>query len=83
MRKIINIGSNAYEIDDHANTITNIQTGAKVTRIWAYPVKQAVWGGVPNTLYFATSDDRDNYMADHDYCDKLPRCKVMTDMIDQ
>lgn len=73
---------NTYEVDDSNSTVINLQTGAKVSRIWAYPVKQAVWGGSPTTYYFATSADRNAYMGVHDYCDKLPRCKVMSDMID-
>lgn len=81
MRKIINMGGNTYEIDDYNGNITNIQTGAQCERVWAYPVKQAVWGGVPETYYFSSAAARDQYMGKHDYCDKLPRCKVMSDMI--
>lgn len=82
MKHIVNMPhGNAYEVDDNG-TIINIQTGKKVSRIWAYPVKQAVWGGVPNIHYFATLAARNAYMEGHDYCDKLQRCKVMSDMID-
>lgn len=49
----------------------------EITRIWVYPVRQAVIGAdYCTTLYFSTPQKRDEYMAEHDYCDKLPRRKI-------
>lgn len=70
---------NTYEIDTITNTIINLSSRAVVTREWAYPVKQGVWGGYPETHYFRTPAEREAYMRTHDYCDKLPRCKVYSD----
>lgn len=50
------------------NTITS--------RIWVYPVRQAVWGGETTIKYFPTAMARAAYMRQHDYCDKLPRSKM-------
>lgn len=51
--------------------------GKRITRIWVYPVRQAIWGAdYCTTLYFSTREKRDEYMAGHDYCDKLPRRKI-------
>lgn len=70
---------NVYEIDTNTNTVVNAQTRVAVTREWAYPVKQAVWGGVPETYYFRTAAEREEYMRANNYCDKLPRCKIYSD----
>lgn len=80
-RTYMGINGNTYEAD--GTTITNMQTGEEVTRAWAYPVRQGVWGADgPITLYFASAAARDAYMAGHDYCDKLPRCKVESDCLE-
>lgn len=82
MEKYITEGYNTYIINDLDGTITNADSHITVTRVWAYPVRQAVWGSDhAETLYFATAGDRSAYMADHDHCDRLPRCKVMSDRI--
>ena len=62
--------------------ITNIYSGKEVTLVWSYPVKVSVWGGVPETHHFATAAERDAYMTGRDYCEKLPRRKVYSDMIE-
>lgn len=51
------------------------------SKVWAYPVKQAVWGGEPETYYFSSAAERDAYCRSHDYCDKLPCRKVDPDMV--
>ena len=80
MTKYFTEGSNTYLTD--GTTITNADSHRTVTRVWAYPVRQAVWGSDhTETLYFASVSDRDAYLADHDHCDRLPRCKVMSDRI--
>ena len=61
--------------------IVNVYSGKEVTRVWAYPVEQAVWGGVPETMYFATAAERNAWMKGRDYCEKLPRRKVYSDMV--
>lgn len=51
-------------------------TDKLIERVWAYPVRQAVWGGGSTVLYFSTKELRAEYMKEHDYCDALPRRKV-------
>ena len=51
-------------------------TGKPITRTWAYPVRQAVIGGEPVTRYLSSVEKREEYMADHDHCDRLSRRKV-------
>lgn len=57
-------------------TAYNPVTCTRIERVWAYPVKQGVWGGEPETLYFSSAELRDEYVKQHDHCDKLPRRKV-------
>lgn len=84
MIKYYNEGANTYTIDTTTGIITNIDSGKTVEKVWAYPIKQAVWGASYNeTHYFSSSDARKEYMACHDYCDALPRCKVMSDRIER
>ena len=61
--------------------ITNIYSGKEVTLVWPYPVKVGVWGGEPDTLYFPTAAERNAWMKGRDYCEKLPRRKVYSDMV--
>lgn len=49
--------------------------------VWAYPVRQGVLGGDPITIYFRTAEQRNEYCANHDHCDKLPRCKIEEELI--
>ena len=73
---------NVYEIDTNTGIILNAQSRDVVTRVWAYPLKQAVLGGVPETHYFATANARAEYMRTHSFCDMLPRCKVYSDCVE-
>ena len=82
MRKILTMPRGMNYEKDASGTVRNIETGKVVTLEWVYPVKQAVWGGASETYYFATVADRNAYCKAHDYCDKLPRCKVYSDCID-
>lgn len=61
--------------------IVNIYSGKEVAMVWSYPVKINVWGGVPETLHFPTAAERSAWMKGRDYCEKLPRRKVYSDMI--
>lgn len=61
--------------------IVNVYSGEEVTMAWSYPVKVGVWGGEPETLYFPTATERNAWMKGRDYCEKLPRRKVYSDMI--
>ena len=76
------IRGNSYEIDTCTGITRNLQTQRIVTKALAYPVRQFVLGGVPETLYFGSKDSREAYIEGHDYCDRLPRCKVYSDCID-
>lgn len=73
---------NTYEVDTNTGIIRNAQTGVQVTSEWAYPLKQTVLGGVPETHYFRSSAARDEYISKNKYCDKLPRRKVFSDCIE-
>ena len=66
----------------HVVKVVNRITRQEVTKVWAFPVKRSGYDSVPETHYFATSEERNAYYDDHDYCDKLPRCKVWSDMIE-
>lgn len=45
--------------------------------VTVYPVRQAVWGADrPTIKYFRTAKEREEYLASHDYCDKLRVCKL-------
>lgn len=66
----------SHEYYSDGKTAYNPVTCARIERVWAYPVKQGVWGGEPETLYFSSTELRDEYVKQHDHCDKLPRRKV-------
>lgn len=66
---------------DRKGITRNMESGQIVTRVWVYPVKQAVIGGLPETYYFGSIEDQNKYYNAHDYCDKLPRCKKYSDYI--
>jgi hypothetical protein len=66
----------SHEFGSDGKTCRDPQTLQPITRVWAYPVLQGVWGGSPEKLYFSTPELRREYMREHDYCDALPRCKV-------
>lgn len=68
-------GSNCEYISD-GKAAYDPTTNVRIERIWAYPVKQGVWGGEPETLFFSSTELRDEYIKQHDHCDKLPRRKV-------
>ena len=61
--------------------IVNIYSGKEVTMVWSYPIKVGVWGGVPETLHFPTAAERDAWMKGRDYCEKLSRRKIYSDMV--
>ena len=74
-----------YEITKNSSgriiKIVNIYSGEEVTMVWSYPVKVGVWGGVPQALYFSTAAERDAWMKGRDYCEKLSRRKIYSDMV--
>lgn len=45
-----------------------------------YPVRQAIWGADYTTIYyFRTSEEREEYLKNNDYCDKLRARKMDVD----
>ena len=46
-------------------------------KIKAWGVEQAVWGAMNHDFFwFASKEERDKYVADHDHLDKL-RCRMI------
>lgn len=46
-------------------------------KIKAWGVKQALWGSIYSQYYwFASKEERDKYVAEHDHLDKL-RCRMI------
>lgn len=71
-----NLDGKDYDYVIDGNRILDPNTNEPIQRVWAYPVRQGVWGGEPETLYFSTKEAWDAYIKSHDHCDKLPRRKV-------
>ena len=52
-------------------------TTTKTGKIVLYTVRQAIWGADrPTTLYFESIDERNAYLASHDYCERSGRISV-------
>lgn len=72
-----NLDSIDYDYVIDGKKVYDPHTGKPVNRVWVYPVKQAVIGATwTDTLYFSTIEKRNAYLAAHDYCNKMPRCKI-------
>lgn len=83
MIKMINECGKYYDVYTITGVAINVDTGARVVRVWAYPVAQACWGAdKPATIYLPTAEARREYLRNHDYCNRLPRCKIYSDNID-
>ena len=82
MLRYFDENARSYVLNDATGEVISCSTNQPVERVWAYPVRQAVWGGVPEHLYFRSAEARKAYTARHDYCDKLPRCKVYSDILE-